>query len=1141
MNQQARTRRAPVNFFPVRSATHPSATGGSLTRMDSKPAEDQSGDWYRDAVIYQLHLKSFFDSNDDGVGDFPGLLQKLDYIVELGVNVVWLLPFYPSPLRDDGYDISEYRGIHPDYGTLRDAKRFIKDAHARGLRVITELVINHTSDQHPWFQRARRAKPGSWARDFYVWSDTDQHYLDTRIIFLDTEKSNWTWDPEAQSYFWHRFYSHQPDLNFDNPRVLEAVLGVMKFWLDIGVDGLRLDAVPYLIERDGTNNENLPETHEILRRIRARMERDYPDRMLLAEANMWPEDTQQYFGNGDECHMAFHFPLMPRMYMAIAQEDRFPITDILRQTPDIPPGCQWAIFLRNHDELTLEMVTDKERDYLWSTYAADRRARLNLGIRRRLAPLLQHDRRRIELMNGLLLSMPGTPVIYYGDEIGMGDNIFLHDRDGVRTPMQWTSDRNGGFSRADPASLILPLLQDPLYGFQAVNAEAQVRDPHSLLHWMRRILSVRSRGSFFGRAGMRLLYPGNRKILAYLREHEGNSVLCVFNLSRSSQAVELDLSGSAGRVPVEMLGDSVFPPIGQLPYLLTLPPYGFYWFTLSSEGALPAWHIPAPEPMPELRTRVFNAPLADMLDGPLRADLEENELREYLPKRRWFSAKDQKLSSVRFASLAPLPGTNGRVVLAEVSVAAGDGVGRFNLPLATVDETEAVTALPSQLALGRFRRGRRVGFITDAFASDAFAHGVLAALRASTVIAASEGASKLGSAATTMEVASPEIAITGAELRFVATPLLAQTKLPPDPEIRRFSAEQSNSSLVIGDSVVLKVLRRITPGIHPEVEMTRFLTAAGVGGIASLLGHAERTTQDGETATVLIAQSFVRNQGDGWSWTLDWLRRAMSEAESGHAETIDPFAGYLGFAAAIGQRLAEVHAALAMPGDDAAFAPEPVTSRDTADWVASATADLVNMLNSLAQRGSGDTEETAILIRSLNEHRRPLLDAVRRLRSAPGALLKTRVHGDFHLGQVLVVQGDAVIVDFEGEPARSLAERRAKTSPAKDVAGLLRSFDYAAARLSAEGGAVDTPLLERRRATLDLWREAASVAFLNAYRAVAEARPHPWLRASEEQVIIDIFLIEKVVYEIGYEVANRPEWLQVPLRGLERLARRLVA
>ncbi|MBR0642245.1 maltose alpha-D-glucosyltransferase [Plastoroseomonas hellenica] len=1101
MNRTTRLSRASATA----SLTHPTA-------VDGDP------EWYRDAVIYQLHVKSFFDSNDDGIGDFPGLLQKLDYIVELGVNTVWLLPFYPSPRRDDGYDISEYRGIHQDYGTLRDAKRFVQEAHARGLRVITELVINHTSDEHPWFQRARLAKPGSSARDFYVWSETDQRYLDTRIIFLDTEKSNWTWDPVAQAYFWHRFYSHQPDLNFDNPRVLEAVFSVMKFWLDIGVDGLRLDAVPYLIERDGTNNENLPETHAVLRRIRARLDQDYPARMLLAEANQWPEDTQQYFGNGDECHMAFHFPLMPRMYMAIAQEDRFPITDILRQTPDIPAACQWAIFLRNHDELTLEMVTDQERDYLWSTYAADRRARINLGIRRRLAPLLQRDRRRIELMNGLLLSMPGTPVIYYGDEIGMGDNIFLRDRDGVRTPMQWAPDRNGGFSRADPASLVLPPLQDPLYGFQAVNVEAQIRDPHSLLHWMQRILAVRSRSSVFGRGSMRLLYPGNRKVLAYLRELDGSTALCVFNLSRSAQAVELDLSGCAGRVPVEMLGGSIFPPIGQLPYLLTLPPYGFYWFALPNEGALPAWHTPAPEPMPELRTRVFKAPLAEMLEGPLRADLEQNELKEYLMKRRWFSAKDRAVSSARFAGIAAIPGTGGRVAMAEVDVDVGGGTERFCLPLAMVEEAEAISPLPSQLALGRFRLGRRVGFITDAFASDAFAPAVVAALRAGASIPGSDG-----------------------ELRFQPTSLLSRTSLPENAEIRRLSAEQSNSSLVIGDAMVMKIIRRTAPGIHPEVEMTRFLTEAGVEGVAPLLGHAERTGTDGVPSTLLIMQAFVRNQGDGWGWTLDWLRRAMNEAEADHAEAGDPFAGYIGFASAIGRRLAEMHAALARPNEEAAFAPEAATSQDATRWVAATASSLEAAFDALARRDPWDDKETAALAQSLIERRQPLLDALHRLRLTDGAALKTRVHGDFHLGQVLVVQGDAVIVDFEGEPARSLDERRAKTSPMKDVAGLLRSFDYAAAMLPMESAMADMPAPERRQAALDAWQQAATAAFLNAYRAVAEGQPHPWLRASGEQDIMSIFLLEKVAYEIGYEIANRPAWLPVPLRGLDRLARRLLA
>ncbi|HEX5327951.1 MAG TPA: maltose alpha-D-glucosyltransferase, partial [Acetobacteraceae bacterium] len=546
------------------------------TPLPLAPAQrvQEDGLWYKDAVIYQLHLKSFFDANNDGIGDFAGLLEKLDYIAALGVTAIWLLPFYPSPRRDDGYDISDYRGVHPDYGSLADVRRFLAAAHERGMRVITELVVNHTSDQHPWFQRARRAKPGSAHRDFYVWSDNDQKYAGTRIIFVDTQRSNWTWDAEAGAYYWHRFYSHQPDLNFDHKRVLKEVVSVMYYWLAMGVDGLRLDAVPYLVEREGTTSENLPETHSVLRQIRAAVDASFPDRMLLAEANQWPEDTKEYFGDGDECHMAFHFPLMPRMYMAIAREDRFPITDILRQTPDIPPTSQWAIFLRNHDELTLEMVTNAERDYLWETYAADRRARLNLGIRRRLAPLLERDRRRIELMNYLLFSMPGTPVIYYGDEIGMGDNIHLGDRDGVRTPMQWSPDRNGGFSRADPSSLVLPTIMDPLYGYEAVNVEAQTRDPHSLLNWTRRVLAVRRQHRAFGRGSFRLLYPKNRKVLAYLREHQEETLLCVANLARTPQAVELELSEFAGRIPVELDGSSAFPPIGQLSYLLTLPPYG---------------------------------------------------------------------------------------------------------------------------------------------------------------------------------------------------------------------------------------------------------------------------------------------------------------------------------------------------------------------------------------------------------------------------------------------------------------------------------------------------------------------------------------------------------------------------------------
>ncbi len=546
------------------------------------PGSARDPQWFKDAIIYETHVKAFFDSDNDGIGDFKGLTQKLDYLQDLGVTCLWLLPFFPSPLRDDGYDIADYLNVHPSYGTLDDFKSFLTAAHARNMQVLIELVVNHTSDQHPWFQTARKAAPGSPERNYYVWSDTDTRYADARIIFTDTERSNWTWDAEAKAYYWHRFFSHQPDLNYDNPAVIEEVLKTMCFWLDMGVDGLRLDAVPYLVERDGTNCENLPETHEIVKRLRSVMDAGYANRLLLAEANQWPEDVRQYFGDGDEFHMAFHFPLMPRIFMALRLEDRQPVADVMRRTPEIPSGCQWGLFLRNHDELTLEMVTEDERDYMYFAYGSDPRMRLNVGIRRRLAPLMDNNPRRIELMNSILFSFPGTPVIYYGDEIGMGDNIYLGDRNGVRTPMQWTADRNAGFSRVNPARLYSPVIMDPIYGYEAVNVEAQLADSSSMLHWMRNMIALRKLFRVFGRGTLEFLNPSNRKILAYLRRHEADQVLCVANLSRFSQPVELDLSCLAGTTPVEMLGYTEFPRIDGQPYRLALGPYGFFWFELQS-------------------------------------------------------------------------------------------------------------------------------------------------------------------------------------------------------------------------------------------------------------------------------------------------------------------------------------------------------------------------------------------------------------------------------------------------------------------------------------------------------------------------------------------------------------------------------
>jgi maltose alpha-D-glucosyltransferase/alpha-amylase len=1072
--------------------------------------------WYKDALIYQVHVKSFVDSNNDGIGDFPGLISKLDYIADLGVNAIWLLPFYPSPRLDDGYDISDYRGVHSDYGTLSDVKRFIAEAHKRGIRVITELVINHTSDQHPWFQRARNAKPGSAWRNFYVWSDTDQKYAGTRIIFIDSERSNWTWDPVARAYFWHRFYSHQPDLNFDNPHVVKAVLGVMRFWLQLGVDGLRLDAVPYLVEREGTINENLPETHAVLKRIRRELDASFPGRMLLAEANQWPEDTKDYFGDGDECHMAFHFPLMPRMYMAIGREDRFPVTDIMRQTPAIPDNCQWAIFLRNHDELTLEMVTDSERDYLWQTYAADQRARLNLGIRRRLAPLLERDRRRVELMNYLLLSMPGTPIIYYGDEIGMGDNIHLGDRDGVRTPMQWSPDRNGGFSRADPAALVLPPNMDPLYGYEAINVEAQSRDPHSLLNWMRRTLAVRRNHPGFGRGSLRFLYPKNRKVLAYLREYRGETLLCVANVAHSSQAVELDLSEFEGRVPIELNAGSLFPPIGQLTYLLTLAPYGFYWFVLATEANHPAWHVPAPEPLPDFITIVLRGSLAEALSDSA-ASLESEALPLYLAKRRWFSAKDQTIRSTRVLYLAKLAGGERDILFAEIESHTERGASRWLLPFTVVWDDEPSAALPHRLAVARVRRGRHVGLLTDAFAVPDFAHRIVEALATGARLDTSEG-----------------------QIAFLPTPEgAADLHLPRDAEINWIGAEQSNSSLIVGDAVVLKMFRRVAGGEHPEAEMGRYLTARGFTHAPALLGEIVRTARDGTPFSLAIALAFVRNQGDAWSWTIDRLTHALEDltVQTASVDTQTPqLADCIALAAEIGRRLGQMHQILAQPTDDPAFAPVRATAQDAAHWCERAHGLLEAAFDALAARSHWEREEDAGRAADVLRHRKDLLSITRRLAHAGEGSLMTRIHGDFHLGQVLVASGEAYIIDFEGEPARPLAERRAKASPLRDAAGLLRSFDYAAAAI-VEGDNVSTAYVpeERRNEFIARFHIGVIRAFMSAYGASVGGRRDPANRA-----LLDLFLIEKAAYEIGYEAANRPTWLRVPLAGLCRLLQRVV-
>ncbi|KQP33358.1 alpha-amylase [Methylobacterium sp. Leaf102] len=1066
--------------------------------------------WYRDAIIYQIHVKSFFDSNNDGIGDFEGLTQKLDYVRDLGVTAIWLMPFYPSPLRDDGYDIGDYREVNASYGTMEEFRKFVEAAHERGLRVITELVINHTSDQHPWFQRAREAPAGSPERDFYVWSDTDTPYSDTRIIFLDTETSNWTWDPVAKQYFWHRFYSHQPDLNFDNPAVLEAVIEVMRYWLDMGVDGLRLDAIPYLIERDGTNCENLPETHTVIKAIRAALDASYPDRMLLAEANQWPEETAQYFGDGDECHMAFHFPLMPRMYMAIAREDRHPITDIMRQTPEIPEGCQWAIFLRNHDELTLEMVTAEERDYLWSFYAAERRARINLGIRRRLAPLLENDRRKIELMKSLVLSMPGTPVLYYGDEIGMGDNIYLGDRDGVRTPMQWSPDRNGGFSRANPAKLFLPSVQDPIYGFDAINVEAQTQSQTSLLNWTRRMIAIRNNSVALGRGGMQFLYPSNRKVLAWIREFEGERVLCVANLSRAPQAVQLDLSELRNAVPIELTGGSEFPAIGELPYLLTLPSYGFYWFSLSAANTGSIG--PQPE-TPELFTLVLTGGIDTLMAGRERTAFERTVAPRFIATRRWFGAKGSRIKSVQVIDSVALKDDTGeaRFLLPRVAVHLANGERQdYFVPVAVDEGREDETLMP--FAVARVRRGPRTGLLFGASASPAFAVAIVEGMRE------------------------------GRELPTETGKLVFSTTSAFDPaitfdagEVRNLSAEQSNTSIAIGSKMMLKLLRRLQTGVHPEIEVGRFLTeTAHFSNTPALLGVVEHVDPDGVRTAIAVLQKFVLNQGDAWTLMLEGLRRDFDTvvlAPESEAPTPDEaFESHLRWAVLLGRRTAEMHNAFAVETDDPAFAAEPFEHADL-----QALGEDTRRQAERAFRGLDALAGRAANVASteLAGRRREVEDAIEALTArAPVGAMKTRIHGDYHLGQVLAAEDDLIIVDFEGEPSRPADERRLKSTPLRDVAGMMRSFAYGAETVTREIAVRFADSEERARRASIAWRGMIDAAFLDGYREAVSVSRAAVTDAETESRLLKLCLLTKALYEVDYEANNRPDWIEIPARGV---------
>jgi len=1094
--------------------------------------------WYKDAIIYELHVKAFYDSNGDGIGDFKGLTEKLDYLGNLGVTAIWLLPFYPSPLKDDGYDIANYFGIHQDYGTLRDFKVFIKEAHRRGLKVITELVLNHTSDTHHWFQAARRAKPKSSMRNFYVWSDTTEKYKDARIIFKDFEPSNWTWDHAAKAYYWHRFYSHQPDLNYENPLVQKKILRIIDYWLDMGVDGFRLDAVPYLFQKEGTNCENLPETHEFLKKIRTHVDNSHNNVMLLAEANQWPEDAVEYFGNEDECHMSFHFPLMPRLFMSVWMEDRFPIIDIFDQTP-LPQGkCQWALFLRNHDELTLEMVTDEERDYMYRVYASDPIARINLGIRRRLAPLLGNNRRKIELMNALLMSLPGTPIIYYGDEIGMGDNYYLGDRNGVRTPMQWNVDRNAGFSRVNPQKLYLPTITDPEYHYESINVENQEKNRASLLWWMKRVIATRKRFLSFGRGDIEFLYPDNPKILAFIRHYQDENILVVMNLSRFSQVAELDLSRFSGYSLGDIFSGNKFPKITEAPYVFTIGRHDYYWLLLQKEKEEVG--IETGETIPEL---VISGNWQTILQGKSAAKLEKQILPSYLRRSRWFGGKAQEIKSAKIVERIPLQkkqnkASSTQLLLLEIKYSV-ESPDLYLLPLSfsSLDEAQSLLNEHTQAIITYLTIENIKGILYDGIYNEEFRKFFLNMLIKKQTVKGLYG-----------EI----IAHSGKTFKIGKRKDLLQEKSTV------IKTEQSNSSFLYNKDIFCKLYRRLDAGINPEWEIGKFLTEkTSCHNIPAFAGGIEYKRKDAQPISIGIFQSFVPNQGDAWAYKLDSLltffdrvfakndlqqipTTTSSILEIASQEIPSLFQELIGginieMTALLGKRTAELHIALSAETGDSAFSPEPFSllyQRSLYQSMQSQTKKSFGLLKKNMKYLPDTLKEIAGNVLSRDKK---AIEFFKTIYKKKISAMKIRIHGDYHLGQVLFTGNDFVIIDFEGEPARTLSERRLKKSALTDVAGMIRSFHYVANTAILKLTSIraeDIPVLEP---WVDLWYKYTAGIFLKSY--LETAKDAVFLPKDKEgfNTLLCSFLLEKSVYELGYELNNRPDWVFIPLKGILQL------
>jgi maltose alpha-D-glucosyltransferase/alpha-amylase len=1097
----------------------------------SRRAESRDPAWYKQAIVYELHVRTFHDSNGDGIGDFAGLTAKLDYLHDLGITAIWLLPFYPSPLRDDGYDISDYTRVHPDCGTLRDFKAFLREAHRRGLRVITELVLNHTSDDHVWFQRARRAPPGSTTRDFYVWSDNPNRYKDARIIFNDFESSNWSWDPVAGAYYWHRFYSHQPDLNYRNPVVVGAITRVLDFWLRLGVDGVRLDAVPYLIEAEGTTSENLAQTHIVLKRLRRHVDEQFADRMLLAEANQWPEDAAAYFGDGDECHMAFHFPLMPRLFIGIRQEDRFPIVDVLAQTPPIPERCQWALFLRNHDELTLEMVTEEERLFMYSAYTEEPEARINLGIRRRLAPLLGGDRRKIELMHALLFSLPGTPVIYYGDEIGMGDNIFLGDRNGMRTPMQWSAERNGGFSSADPQRLCLPLIVDYEYHHQTIQVEAQQRNRDSLLWWMKGLIRTRRRHAAFGKGTLELCDPANRSVLAFVRRWQNEAILVVANLSKFDQYVELELSAFEGRVPIELIGQNAFPRISGAPYSLSLGPHAFLWLALDVVSALP----PSERDTSTSVTLSIRDSWQNLVVGRDRSALEQI-LPRHLRTRPWFTERRRRILSTSIVEAIPLPDPRVPCFIAFVRVEYSERQpDTYMLPLAWASGDRAAEI--------QREHGDRIIVRVNVDGSDKPMEGVLYD---------AIGEPRCAGALLKVAVANRHLKGSRGHVAGVRTPAFRNVKASRATAagIHVVAEELSNSTLAYGDIAVLKLFRKVDTGMHPDFAIADFLTRRNFRRAPTVAGALEYRRPRSEPIVLGVLQRFVPHDGDAWQYTLRMLDRfshdvrdrpapmpaaalsasaLLTATEAGLPPQVEErLADYLSVASQLGQCTGELHRVLGSAAGHAYLAPEsfsPFYQRSAYQSLRGMTCSVIDELrDELPYLPATLVPDAEHVIAAQAE----LLDRFRGILKRKLMAVRIACHGNFHLQQVLCTEGDFTIIDFEGEPPRPLFERRLKRSPLVDIVSMIRSFHYAARVAFPDDDSPDA------RAWSLFWRHWVSVAFLQAYFSAVDPSLLPPDR-DDLRLLLDTQLFERTLYELGHELAHRRDWVRIPLRDLKDL------